>query len=346
MNLDQLNEIKLDQLQPGQRHDLQLKFKSASGLLSEVKQQIAVLERHKKAALELQNLKQAAEIEGLKQNMDQLRADLDKQIAELTAKLKIVPAPVKKLFAKLEKECSEYISAVKKANDWLYRGSSGSDEYVAKSWLTRRPKDSSRPAQELFDQMLASLGFVALRGNSIFATSDFDHAEQFGEQIYVIFPVDHRSHFTYTNEADVTLNDVSEVGVNPKKLAAVKKELHDILLTIKKTGKFKTVPLWLTRLLDYTKPTDFWSWQATATELTKMPAKYASQIPEKFKKLDVSQLVDLEGFVHKYKPQNKNLDRALIEQVEVYISGVYYALSVAKYHEYISNYFGVEVREY
>lgn len=346
MNLLQLSEIKLDQLQPGQKHDLELKFKDANDLLSEVKKQIALLERNKKASLELQNLKQAKEIDGLKQNMEALRALLDQQIAELSKKLKVLPAPVKKLFAKLEKECSEYIAAAKKANEWLYRGSGGSDEYVAKSWQTRRPKDSSSQAQELFDQMLASLGFVALRSNSIFATSNYDHATQFGDQVFVIFPVDHRSHFTYTKEDDVTLNNVEDVGVNPKKLAKVKRELHDILQRIKTEHNVGDTDFWMTRLLDYTDPKSFWSWEAVKKGLAEVPPDVVTKIPKKFWQMDVAKLVDLEGFVNRYQPQSKNLDQAIMNEVEVYISGVYYALSAAKYQEYISNYFGVEVREY
>ena len=91
----------------------------------------------------------------------------------------------------------------------------------------RAPRDSSRTVQQYFNQCLKQLGFTALRSNSIFATSDYDHAEKFGDP-YAIFPLDNRSAYTYTNQYDITLSsrmkdthgNVVRVPINDPRIAS------------------------------------------------------------------------------------------------------------------------------
>ena len=339
MQQQDLEEVAYTKLKPGEKVDLDLQFEEANELLDDVKRQIKQLEQHQKAA-KLADIEATAKIEGLSQQLALLKTALEQQIADLQRKLRQVPPKVKKLFEKIEKDCSQYLEAVREAGEWLYRGSSGPDEFVGKSWETRRAKDSSREAQVVFDEMLASLGFVALRGNSIFATSDWDHASSFGDQVYVIFPVDGRSHFTYTVSEDLTLTDILDVGVNQQKLNDLKSEFGQWLREA--TKDVKKQPKWLIRLLDYSKPGSWWSWNSIAFELTSLPKNVKFDVPEKFLNIDQRSLVDVESFMHRYRPKNTDLATALKNMNEVYISGVYYALSVDKYANLISNYFGVE----
>lgn len=341
MQQQDLEEVAYTKLKPGDKVDLNLQFEEANELLDDVKRQIKQLEQHQKSAVKLADLEATSKIEGLAQQLAQLKTALEQQVAELQQKLRQVPPKVKKLFEKIEKDCSQYMAAVKDAGLWLYRGSSGPDEYLGKSWLTRRAKDSNREAQVVFDEMLASLGFVALRGNSIFATSNWDHASHFGDQVYVIFPVNGRSHFTYTVSEDLTLSDTLDVGVNQQKLNDLKIEFGQWLREATKDVKKK--PKWLIRLLDYSKPGGWWSWNSIDFELKTLPKTAKLDVPEKFLNVDQRSLVDVDSFVRRYRPSNTDLAKALKNSSEVYISGIYYALSVEKYANLISNYFGVEV---
>lgn len=342
MQQQDLEEVAYTKLKPGEKVDLDLQFEEANELLADVKRQIKQLEQHQKSAEKLADIEATAKIEGLSQQLALLKTALEQQIADLQRKLRQVPPKVKKLFEKIEKDCSQYLAAVKDAGLWLYRGSSGPDEFVGKSWETRRAKDSSREAQVVFDEMLASLGFVALRGNSIFATSNWDHASGFGDQVYVIFPVNGRSHFTYTVSEDLTLTDILDVGVNQQKLNDLKIEFGQWLREATKDVKKK--PKWLIRLLDYSKPGSWWSWNSIDFELKTLDKKGKIQldVPDRFMNVDQRSLVDVESFVRRYHPKNTDLATALKNMNEVYISGVYYALSVEKYANLISNYFGVE----
>jgi hypothetical protein len=99
----------------------------------------------------------------------------------------------------VETECSEFLQISKfTRGELLYRGVGGST--TAKQSLfpsafpgvpnsNRSPTDSSTLMQFTVDSVLKKSGFEALRSNSIFTTSNYDMAREYGK-VYVVFPKD------------------------------------------------------------------------------------------------------------------------------------------------------------
>lgn len=98
----------------------------------------------------------------------------------------------------IQKYCSDYVAAVRKSKKFLYRGvtSKGDQVFFNKARPDRKPKDTNELTQQSVDQVLKAAGFKALRGNSIFATSDSEQAEDYG-RLYAVFPF---------NNANITWN--------------------------------------------------------------------------------------------------------------------------------------------
>lgn len=92
--------------------------------------------------------------------------------------------------------CSKIIESFAIVDKYLYRGIkyTSNPVFLSRSIENRYPKDTSTYLQKFFDNILRYQGFTALRSNSIFCTSDFIQAVEYGPQYY-IFPMDG---FTYT----------------------------------------------------------------------------------------------------------------------------------------------------
>lgn len=99
--------------------------------------------------------------------------------------------PVEHYLKLLETHCSRSLAASRATGALLYRGMRGGKPwaFVAQSRSDRRAKDTPQSTQELMDRFLGAAGFKALRGNSIFVTSDAGEAQGYGS-LYVIFPWD------------------------------------------------------------------------------------------------------------------------------------------------------------
>lgn len=284
-------------------------------------------------------------VQGFMNNLKEVESKLKARIDELNKIAEIIPLPIKKLFEHIEKNCSQYLKDVRKSKCFLYRGAKGPLAYVAKSWDDRKPKDSKKAAQQLFDRLLAQQGFVALRSNSIFTTSDFNRASRFGSTVYVIFPIDNQSHFTYTNQADLTLDGLNQIPVD-KKLADP--WLEKFLEWLKKENQQLTAD----GKTDYLINT-LWSAVASVLSLKEGNPSYiifkalvldkktllAKGAPPELMKTNYTSLVSVESFNKVYEPSQTNLARALKDQVEVYVSGTYYALSVYEYVKWLRIYF-------
>jgi hypothetical protein len=145
------------------------------------------------------------EINKHKQEINKLNALINKHKKQhdiLKSKIKKTKKDVTiqdslKIIQLVEQYCSSFIKEMKKSNNFLFRGmnslyskkkSSHKNQVVyGKSLEDREPVDTSKVTQKLFDQVLSQAGFKAIRGNSIFCTSDYDHAEGFGD-LHIIFP--------------------------------------------------------------------------------------------------------------------------------------------------------------
>ena len=93
-----------------------------------------------------------------------------------------------KYFSLIEKQCSQFLSDAKRVEKFLYRGmSDGVPVLYGKPHVDREPMDTNAAVQRKLDDILKMAGFKALRSNSIFTTSDWTQAEEYGS-IYIIFP--------------------------------------------------------------------------------------------------------------------------------------------------------------
>ncbi len=91
----------------------------------------------------------------------------------------------------IEKNCSEVLSFIKQSRRLLYRGVDTAKSidfgFIGKSTNERPPLSSPRWLQEDTDFKLLSMGFKALRSNSIFCVADNNIARGYGT-VFAIFP--------------------------------------------------------------------------------------------------------------------------------------------------------------
>lgn len=251
----------------------------------------------------------------------------------------------------IERDCQQYLSEVKKSQKWLYRGikKSTNDIFLGSSMHRRKPKDSTAICQQIFDECLTQLGFTALRSNSIFAISDLEWARHFGKA-YVVFPIDGKSTFTYTNHKDLVLSTpLNEMGpiLDQGKLLPVLNQLVKNLNTLQVTD-------WICRMalnalssqesfmiagIDLNKDT-LVSRKLFCLLLLKNDYIRNGADPKWFN-INVKKYVSINQFKDYYKPSDKNLSLALSNGWEVYVTGEYYALHLGKYATAIKKKFGV-----
>lgn len=118
-------------------------------------------------------------------------------------------------FSYIEKNCSEYLAAVRAANgNLLFRGQDDASQplFVAYPRADREPKDSDPEAQKLLDNYLSLCGFKALRSNSIFTSADRDQASNYGD-VFAIFPKNGFSFTWSTKHDDLVIHSPSELGL-------------------------------------------------------------------------------------------------------------------------------------
>jgi hypothetical protein len=257
----------------------------------------------------------------------------------------------------IARDCQQYLSAVKTAGKWLLRGHKrGKDAYMAKTG-NRQPKTSSQELSDLFNSALLQLGFSAQRDNSIFATSIPIQAQSYGA-VYIIFPIDGKSQFTYTNQHDLELYHIQQIPLknesNTQQIAA------ELIAWIRK---------WVKKYPDAQKQLNlmyppFAGLQPTDTleeimekveefceemeiPMPRIPS-YLTNWNNEEDDLEDEDLefgdIDLEAFVDMYQPRKDHLEQALKSGVEVYISGEYYALLYRAWGDAVGRTFGVPVQ--
>jgi len=257
----------------------------------------------------------------------------------------------------IARDCQQYLSAVKTAGKWLLRGHKrGKDAYMAKTG-NRQPKTSSQELSDLFNSALLQLGFSAQRDNSIFATSIPIQAQSYGT-VYIIFPIDGKSQFTYTNQHDLELYHIQQIPLknesNTQQIAAeliawirqwVKKypdaqkqlnlmyppfaglqptdTLEEIMEKVEEFCEEMEIPM--PRIPSYLT-----NWNNEEDDLEDEDLEFGD--------------IDLEAFVDMYQPRKDHLEQALKSGVEVYISGEYYALLYRAWGDAVGRTFGVPVQ--
>jgi hypothetical protein len=100
----------------------------------------------------------------------------------------------------IENHCSEFCSAVRRSNNFLYRAipqGKAPQIFIATSPKHRIPQGQGLQHQQIFDKILSSAGFLSLRTNSICTTTDLSFVKDWGTP-YFIFPLNGFS-FTWSN---------------------------------------------------------------------------------------------------------------------------------------------------
>jgi hypothetical protein len=229
----------------------------------------------------------------------------------------------------VERDCQLYLTQVKHTQKWLYRGmDTAKMAFMGRSRDNRRTRDSNSMLQPLFDQQLSDCGMTALRSNSIFATSDLHHATEFGD-IYIIFPIDNRYKYTYTNQHDITLKKIDQV-VNPE---TTRKFISGFITAMGASKLSQDLKDQLTVALDK----NFLSFLPIIDKNKKALLK--SGMPEQA----ITLTPDVKWFRQTYQPSDKDLATAMKNQCEVYILGEYYAFNYAVFGSAIKEHFGIGI---
>jgi hypothetical protein len=253
----------------------------------------------------------------------------------------------------IARDCKQYLSAVKTAGKWLLRGHKrGKDAYMAKTG-NRQPKTSSQELSDLFNSALLQLGFSAQRDNSIFATSIPIQAQSYGT-VYIIFPIDGKSQFTYTNQHDLELYHIQQI---PLKDSGHSQEMASALIA--------WIRQWVKKYPDAQKQLNSmnppfaslkpdWSLEEIMEKveefcyymeipMPRIPSYLTNWYEEddlEDEDLEIAD-IDLKAFVDMYQPRQDHLEQALKTGVEVYISGEYYALKLDVWADAVAQRFGV-----
>lgn len=148
-------------------------------------------EDHEKANLLMkQILKATKQIEALQKKQQEI-LQRKKELAKSHKEMHRVDPKAVTYANMVFRDCSQAVKAMQYSGNFLMRGIKdiSASEFVGKSRNDRWAKDSPANAQKLIDGTLKLAGFTALRGNSIFCTSDWYAAASYGVRFF-IFPKD------------------------------------------------------------------------------------------------------------------------------------------------------------
>lgn len=229
----------------------------------------------------------------------------------------------------IAKRCTEIIKIYLDTNRFLYRGVEDMPPaFRGMSRENRWPKDSDHRISLMFDQLLAANGMVALRGNSIFTTSYKQGARSFGPT-YIIFPFD-GFNFTYTNQKDdlvlgdlTSLMDMDVFWHFQKKFQQCRANMDPA-----KADTISERYAWI-------------DWQTKSIDDAINTLKRMCVDDPEVEALTPEQLISPETIKKRYNPRNTNLAYAMEEELEIYISGQYYALLDDRYRTMIERAMGV-----
>ena len=92
----------------------------------------------------------------------------------------------------IKTNAKEYLQESKMGKYYFYRGvydTSPEVAFIKKTRLNRIPRDSHKNNQLLDNYFIDLVGGTANRSNSVFSTSSFEHASEYGNNVYVIIPL-------------------------------------------------------------------------------------------------------------------------------------------------------------
>jgi hypothetical protein len=133
-------------------------------------------------------------------------------------------------FIKLvQRDCSDAWNAYHKNYTLLFRGiksGSGLRMFHGSARLDRRPLSTKKPSQIAIDNALQKCGFVALRSNSIFCTSNLSDAKSYGmggSSAMIIFPKN-GFHYTWSPEVGDLYIEIQKLALKPDDLISMPPE--------------------------------------------------------------------------------------------------------------------------
>ena len=330
-----------EDLKPGEIVDFKIvKFKEKLGKIDSA---IADLESGMEQTASMMTRPEVKKKKELLKHLRDLHDELAAKINEMKQQAEIekaatIPPDLRNLMDTIAKECSVYLAGAKKAADFLYHGKKGRPAaYRGRSREDRKPKDSDRLGQELFDQLLSKCGAVALRSNSIFC-AEAEQAEEYGP-LYVIFPIDGKNAFTYGDTPDLVINDITDIpGFNYDLFASARTKLMAAVKTNENLSEnFRA------KLLNFIR-NNLQSFYVRPEFSNYLPFLEKAGIPPKLYDFRTELFVTLKSFKRSYNPRFSDYSLPIYHGGEVYITGEYYALSVKSFGKIISNYFKIPVR--
>lgn len=261
--------------------------------------------------------------------INQKQRELEDMISQVgqTGSLEQMPQ-AQQIWRTIETRCADFLRVCEHSQQLLYRGLKGSPRpaFHGFSHVGRNPKDSDPATSAVFDHALEMAGMHAVRSNSIFVSSNKFQASGYGYP-YIIFPVDHKYHYTHTAEKDLVLEPAQIVDMlDTIRLEKLYNAIQTVLNTTDDPHTREELSLLAARhglISDFARKLYTYAHRLDWNKI-QIPATLRSQINPA--SLDWSNYMDLSKFEAKYHPSNTNLESAMTKHIEIYISGEYYAL--------------------
>jgi len=278
---------------------------------------------------------------------------------------------INKIISYIQKNCGNYLTSMKEANKFLYRGiktkeSKGRQFFIGNSRDSREPRDSNIETQQKWDEALKLLHIKAARGNSIFTSGHAVHSSGYGP-LYLIFPLDSAA-FSWTNRSDLILRKYSldpfyKIRITKtqrNELLAWKVKFKSLLPVVKNDTqqewksdaqhwRLKILIRNIDELLKYKNElrineikSEFYAIDSSEIKHSKMYDVFRGFIlyfnDQNFEKLEF----DLKGFQEYYKVRDDDFIRALRSDHEICISGHYIAIKASVYKQIFKEKFGMK----
>lgn len=299
-------------LKPGQKQDLKVEIQKLKGLnqlqdkIEDLLKVMSGLSYGKNTVNK--NLKK--EFSALQDKVQQEITATNTEIIKLKNTQPKTNTALDKLVKAIAKECSQALGEYRKTKLILLRGvqNGASTAFMGRSRIDRESKDSSQRLQEIYDTALKSKGFKALRGNSIFTTTDEGFAQGYGS-LYYIFP---KNGFSYTwskHEKDLVL----EIAEQVLEIEKIERITLDVETWYEK--KFK-------RVLE-------WPFEDPYEALYDLEGFFKSMAKLKYpkaKNITILDLINWDYIKNDIGPVATNFSAGLKSGNEMLISGEYYAV--------------------
>lgn len=210
-----------EKIEPGQRRRIELQIDKYENAIKEIENQESNLQ-----SLDQDDYK----IAGAEKELEDLKQAYQKYVDDLKAKLDADKKgkgadSFEKYMAAIIRHCPTVVNACKATGKLLYRGTKESaPAFYGKPFDDRYAKDSKSEIHQAWNHAMKEAGVIARRENSIFTTTSRSLADNFGNQVYIVFFRD-PLHYTWSDKEefrDLVLNtDKMPLMVDPETIRYV-----------------------------------------------------------------------------------------------------------------------------